>query len=181
MNDTTCIIIIVIIFLILAFVIVNCNKKLDYCEIEDEVENFNENLIKNGSKRKILKDELRKEFVNSGRNSVSFLYNSLKTRNVKQLFRKGPDLRLTPEQIQDIINMLKADNTNKTENNDKSGSQTYVQIACSAYDALKAFSDKVPWELLSQIYGDAGGLDSDNPQTRMNSEKAIGLDLLNYA
>jgi len=46
MNDTTCIIIIIIIFLILVFVIVNCNKnKLEYCDTENAVENFNENLI----------------------------------------------------------------------------------------------------------------------------------------
>jgi len=181
MNNTTCIIIIVIIFLILAFVLVNCNKnKLDYCEIEDEVENFNEKLIKNGSKRKILKDKLRKEFVNSGRNSVSFLYNSLKTRNAKQLFIRGPNLRTTPETQQDIINSLKADNTNNPAHNDTSGSQTYVQIACSAYDVLLPFLQKVPWQLIPQIYGDSGGLGSDNPQTRLNAEKAIGLDLLNY-
>jgi hypothetical protein len=181
MNNTTCIIIIVIIFLILAFIVASCDKKLDYCEIDDEIENFDERLIKNGSKRKILKDKLRKEFVNSGRASVTFLYNSLKTNNGKRLFRTGPDLRLTPEQQQDIINSLKADNTNKSANNDQSNSETFVQIACSAYNAFTACLKAVPWQLLEQIYGDAVGLESQNPQTRLNSEIAIGLDLLNYA
>jgi len=184
MDTKICIFIILTIFLLVIFIILNCNncnnskKCLDYNE--NYIENFNERLIRNGSKRKILKDKLRKEFVRSGRNSVSFLYNNLKTSNSKQLFRRGPNLRLTPEQIQDIINALKADNTNSPAHNHTSGSQTYVQIACSAYDVLLPFLKKVPWQLFSQIYGDSGGLDSDNPQTRINSEKAIGLDLLNY-
>ena len=185
MDIKTCIFIILIIFLLVIFIVLNCNncnnskKCLDYNQNYD-IENYDKKLIKNTANKRVLKDTLRKEFINTGRNSVTFMYNSLKNNSDRKLFRTGPNLRLTPDQIQEIINMLKADTTNSPAENGSGSTQTYVQMACSAYNTLLPIIDRVPWGLLPQIYGDAGGLESNDPVTRMNSEKAVGFDLLSF-
>ena len=158
-----------------------CNKMKKCLKDSDSfeyVEKFN---------KQILKDHLRKEFIDSGRESLMDVYNNLKTNSDKNLFFKGPNLGLTseqigltPEQIQNIIDTLKADVTNKPGGTGSASKQTYVQMVCSCYNILIPYISKVPWDLFIKIYGDAGGLDSNNPQTRMNSEKAIGLDLLSF-
>ena len=180
------------IFFIVVFfgIYLYCNTVKKCLKDSYTVEKFNKEIIKNA---------LNKEFIDTGRESMMALYNSFKTNADRNRFLKGPNLGLTPDQIQNIIDTLKgpnlgltpdqiqniidslkADVTNKPTENGSASTQTYVQRICSAYNVLKPLIEKVPWELFIQIYGDAGGLSSDNPETRMNSEKAIGLDLLSF-